>query len=417
MLASSLQPLASSLLSGFASSLQPLASSLLSGFASSLPPLASSLLLGFCLTFVITAIIYHLLVLAAAAHFRRERKPGASFTPPVSVLKPVRGAEPDLYPCLATFCRQDYPEYEVLCCVEDREDPAGPAVLQLQKDFPNVPIRLLVADRSYGTNQKVNSLDKMYREMRHEYLVISDDDISVGPDYLRHIMAECGDPQVGVVTCPYRGRPGGTLASRFEAVGIAGEFFSGVLVARLLEGIRFAMGSTMVTRKELVAAMGGFPVLADYQNDDFELGSRLARLGYRGVLSHYVVDTLLPADTWRSMLRHQFRWMRGQACSRPKGHLGLIFTYGSVFLLGALALRPGSPAVWWVGGVWLALRLLSAWMAGVVNLKDPTLRRHWFLVPPRELLTVGLWAASLFYKKIIWKGQQYIIVRGKMIRI
>lgn len=375
-------------------------------------------MLFFCLAFLITAIIYNALVIIAAVVFRKSaiRNLQSTIPPPVSVLKPLRGVAHDLYPCLASFCRQDYPEYEILCCVESLDDAAVPVVQKLQRDFPNVPIRLLAVDRFYGANLKVNSLDRMVREMRHEYLAISDDDTSVGPDYLRHIMAELGDERVGVVTCPYRARPGGTAASRMEAVGITGEFFCGVLVARLLEGIRFALGSSMATRKELVEAIGGFPAMADYQADDFELGSRIAGLGYRNVLSSYVVELRLPADTWRSMIEHQYRWMRGQASSRPKGHLGLIFTYGSIFFLAALVLAPASHAVWWLGGTWLALRLGAAWMVGVVNLKDPVLRRYLFLVPPRELLTFGLWAASLFYRKVTWKGRRYVTANGKMIR-
>jgi ceramide glucosyltransferase len=370
------------------------------------------------LFFLACSIAYNLLVLEAARRYRGQAMHDAGAElPPVSIFKPLRGAEPHLYDCLASFCRQDYPQYEVLCCAADPGDPAVAVVQRLQKDFPGVPVRMLFVDRSYGTNQKINSLDKMYREMRHQYLLISDDDVRVGTDYLRRVMAELADPQVGVLTCPYRGRPGGTLASLFEALGIAGEFFCGVFMARMLEGVNFAMGSTMGCRKDRLEAVGGFTAFADYLADDFELGARIAEQGHPGRLSSYVVDNLLPADSWGSMIRHQFRWIRSQASSRPKGHLGLILTYGSVFALLAAVLAPASPLVWAMTGGWLAARMASGWTVGAGTLGDPTARRYFWLLPVRELLTAGIWGASLIFKTVYWKGQPYRLEGGKMVRI
>lgn len=381
----------------------------------------SNAALAICLFFVATAIAYNLLVMVAARHYLRQsaiRNPQSTIaSPPVSIFKPLKGVAPHLYDCLASFCRQEYPEYEILCCVADANDPAVGVVQRLQNDFPGVSIRMLFVDRRYGTNQKINSLDKMYREMRYRHLLISDDDIVVGPDYLRQVITEMADPQAGVVTCPYRGKPGGTAASLWEALGITGEFFCGVFVARMLEGVRFAMGSTMGCRKEQLEAVGGFPVFADYLADDFELGSRIAALGHRGLVSRYVVDTMLPADTWSSMIRHQFRWMRSQASSRPKGHFGLILTFGSVFALAALVLAPASPAVWTAAGIWATARMTAGWTVGAVTLADPAMRRYFWLLPLRELLTVALWAASLVFKTVHWRGESYRLEGGKMVRV
>lgn len=377
----------------------------------------SNAALAICLFFVATAILYNLLVLVAARRYSVSNRKTADTQPPVSIFKPLKGAAPHLYECLASFCCQEYPEYEILCCVADSDDPAVGVVQKLQGDFPRIPIRLLYVDHRYGANQKVNSLDKMHREMRHQYMLISDDDIVVGPDYLRQVMSDLADPQVGVLTCPYRGKPGGTVASLWEALGITGEFFCGVLVARMLEGVKFAMGSTMGCRKELLEAVGGFPVFADYLADDFELGSRVAALGHGGMLSRYVVDTVLPADTWTSMIRHQFRWIRSQASSRPKGHFGLILTYGSIFALGALCLAPASPAAWAAAAIWAAARMAAGWTVGAATLNDPAMRRYFWLLPVRELLTVGLWAASLVFKTVYWRGESYRLEGGKMVRI
>ncbi len=371
-------------------------------------------LLGFCLFMAGCACVYYVLVIVGALRFRATPEAPLDFTPPVSVFKPLHGLERDLYELLAGFCRQDYPEYEVLFGVAEANDPAVEIVWRLQRDFPGVPIRLLVADRRYGTNRKVDSLDRMYREMRYRYLAVSDSDMRVGPDYLRRIMAPFRNPRVGLVTCFYRPEPGGTWPSLFEAVGMSGEFQGGAMVARLLEGVKFAFGSTAATRKELVEQMGGFPVLADYQGDDYEIGNRIARLGYQVVISPYVVNTALPADTWTSMIQHQFRWVRSAAGSRPKGHLGLIFTYGLPFVLAALALAPQSPVTWSAAGTWLALRLASAWTAGVLVLKDPILKKYLLLVPARDLLSFGLWVASFFYRRITWKEQRFRLDKGKM---
>ncbi len=374
----------------------------------------SAVALGFCYLMGGIACVYCVFVIVAALRFRATPEVPLDFTPPVSVFKPVCGLERDIYEVLASFCRQDYPEYEVLFGVANLEDPAVDVVRRLQQDFPQVPIRLLVADRRYGTNRKVDSLDKMYREMRHRFLAISDSDMRVGPDYLRHIMAPFRDPQVGLVTCFYRGEPGGTLPSVFEAIGTTGEFHGSAMVARMLEGVKFAFGSTMATRKELVEAIGGFPVLADYQGDDYEIGNRVARLGHTVVICPYVVNTVLPADTWRSMIQHQFRWVRSAAGSRPKGHVGLIFTYGLPFALAAITLAPRAAAAWVLTGTWLVLRLASAWVVGVLVLKDRVLAKYLPLVPARDLLSFGLWVASFLYKRITWKDARFRLDKGKM---
>lgn len=377
----------------------------------------SALLLGFCILMAGCACIYYLLVIAAALRFHSTPEPPLDFTPPVSLFKPLHGLERDLYEVLAVFCDQDYPEYEVLFGVGTPDDAAVEVVERLQRDFPGTRIRLLIADRRYGTNLKVDSLDRMYREMRYDFLAVSDSDMRVGRDYLRHIMAQFRDPHVGLVTCFYHCEPGGTFASTIEAIGSTGEFHPSAMVARMLEGVKFAFGSTMATRKQLVENMGGFPVLADYQGDDFEIGNRVAAMGHRVVISPYIVRTLLPADTWKTMLQHQFRWVRSAAGSRPKGHFGLLFTYGLPFVLATLAIAPRSHAVWAFAATWLFLRLLSAWVAGVSVLRDPVLKRNLWLLPVRDVVTFGLWAASFFYKKITWKGRRYRLVKGKMIPV
>ncbi len=370
-------------------------------------------ILVFCLFMAGCACAYYALALVAVLRFRAAPSPPADFTPPVSVFKPLHGMERDLYEVLAGFCRQDYPRYEVLFGVADPADPAGEVVRRLQLEFPGVAIRLLVADRRYGANRKVDSLEKMYSEMRYGFLAASDSDMRVTPDYLRRIMAHFRDPRVGLVTCFYRGEPGGTLASIFEAVGLAGEFHPSAMAARMLEGVRFAFGSTMATRKELVEAIGGFPSMADL-SDDYEMGSRVAALGHKVVISPYVVNTVLPADTWRTMLQRQFRWECCTAASRPKGHAGLIFTHGQPFVLVGLAIAPDSAAAWTMAALWLTLRLGLAAAAGILVLDDPVMKKHLLLVPARDLISFALWITSFFYKRTTWRGERFRLEKGKM---
>jgi ceramide glucosyltransferase len=364
---------------------------------------------------LVAAILYNWIQIWAALMWSRLQPAAPSGFLPVSILKPLRGANPWLYDCLATFCRLDYPAYELLFCTARSDDPAVEVVHRLQADFPNVTLRLFVADKVLGTNAKIDNLDKMYREARHEILVISDDDIVVPRDYLQHLVADLEAPDVGVVSCPYRGKSGGTAASAFEALGIASEFFGGVFVARQMEGIRFALGSTMAVRKKRVAEIGGFPALADYLADDYELGARITAKGYRNVLSRTIVDTQLPPDGWRAMLAHQFRWMRTQAISRPAGHIGLGVTYGSLWSIGLLV----TPVFWHPHGfmtAWIVSRWIAAWWVGSRVLNDPVARRWWPLAPLRELFTASLWMLSLFRRTVIWRGERYRTVGGKIIR-
>ncbi len=371
------------------------------------------LLIGLCLFMAGCACVYHLLAIVAAWRFRTTPEPPADFTPPVSVFKPLHGLERDCHELLAAFCRQDYPLYEVLFGVADPDDPVVPVVRRLQQEFPDISIRLLIVDRRYGANKKVDSLDKMHREMRYDFLAISDGDMRVGPDYLRRIMAHFRDPEVGLVTCFYRAEPGGTLASIFEAIGITGEFHPSAMVARMIEGVKFAFGSTMATRKVLLEAIGGFPVMAD-ASDDYEIGKRIAQLGKRVVISSYLVNTVLPADSWRTMVQRQFRWTCCTHASRPKGHTGLIFTYGLPFLLLAIVLAPHSAVVWTFVLAWLAARFASAWIANRLVLHDPVLDRYLLLLPMRDLLTFGMWAASFFYRRATWRGEQIRLENGRM---
>src|SRR5690349_8834993 len=240
---------------------------------------------------------FYLLCLSSVRSFRREsRKPLAAFTPPVSILKPLRGVDPQMYESFRSHCVQDYPQYEIIFGVSDSDDPAVEAVHQLMREFPQCNIQLAICPDVLGANRKTSNLVQMLQFAKHDHILINDSDIYVTPDYLRRVMAPFSRPQVGMVTCPYRGIAADTLGSKLESIGISTDFIAGVLVARQIEGgIHFALGSTLAMSRKALEAIGGLRPLVDYLADDFELGYRIAKAGYEVVLADFVVEPHLPA--------------------------------------------------------------------------------------------------------------------------
>src|SRR5271170_6443373 len=258
------------------------------------------------------SIVYYALCLWSAGKFLRERKVPQNAHPrtPVSILKPLRGTDPEMYESFRSHCLQDYPEYEIIFGVCDANDAAIQLVERLKAEFPQHAIRLMVCPAKLGNNTKVSNLAQMVRQSRHEYIIVNDSDIRVEPDYLRRVLAPLTDPKIGLVTCLYRGIAGPTFGSRLESIGIT-DFCGGVLVAQNLEhGIRFGLGSTLAFRRRDLQAIGGFEALVDYLADDYQLGTRIAALGLKVKLSDIVVETFLPRYSLRAFLDHQLRWAR-----------------------------------------------------------------------------------------------------------
>ena len=271
------------------------------------------------------SIVYYALCLWSAGKFLRERKEPQNALPqtPVSILKPLRGTDPEMYESFRSHCLQDYPDYEIIFGVRDANDPAIQLVERLKAEFPQHAIRLMVCPEKLGNNTKVSNLAQMVRQSRHEYIIVNDSDIRVEPDYLRRVLAPLTDPKIGLVTCLYRGVANSTLGSRLESLGISTDFSAGVLVAQNIEqGVRFGLGSTLAFRRRDLQAIGGFESLVDYLADDYELGSRIAASGLNVRLSDVVVETFLPRYTLRSFLDHQLRWARTVRDSRFWGYVG-----------------------------------------------------------------------------------------------
>jgi ceramide glucosyltransferase len=353
---------------------------------------------------------YYLLSTFAALRFFRNRAPlPRDFTPPASILKPIKGLDREAYENYASFCSQDYPEYEVLFCVADRDDPVIPVLEKVIQDFPCCRARLLIGAEQLGTCNKVNKLVRLVREASYDILVISDSDIRVGPGYLREVVAPFADPKVGAVTCLYRGLTDHSLASQLEALGNTSDFDAGVLSARLLGGLDFTLGATMATTRERLAEIGGFEALVDHFTDDYELGHRIAAHGHRVELTPHPVDTVYRAQTLRQGFTHQTRSNLAIRKAEPLRGLGLLFTYGLPWALLAAAVAPSNA----LAGVYLTgyivLRCAMAWTVGVWGLHDPLLRRKMWMVPLRDAFGFVVWVASFFARRIEWRGTEYVI--------
>jgi ceramide glucosyltransferase len=364
-------------------------------------------------------LVYYLLAtLVALRFFKKERaRVLLDFTPPVSILKPVRGVDFGCYENFASFCRQDYPDYEILFAVNDDADPAVPVIRKVIADFPERRIRLLVGAEHLGANRKVNKLARLAREGRNEVLVLTDGDVRVGPRFLREIVAPLTEHRIGVVTCFYRGIAEKNLGAEIEAVGASSDFFSGVLMAGWMEGISFALGASIATTKEWLGKMGGFEAIAGTLADDYELGNRIAKAGGEVVLSRQAVWTMYPAQTLRSFWNHQVRWARTVRLCRPLSYVGLLFTQGLPWALLAILVAPAK----WIAGVYplayLVLRFAMAWTVGVWGVGDEVLRRKIWLVPLRDAIHFVVWLGSFGSNHIRWGNVEYAIRQGQMVPI
>jgi ceramide glucosyltransferase len=362
---------------------------------------------------------YYILCLLSAFRFtrepRRDEKPRT--TPPVSIFKPLKGADREMYESFRSHCLQDYPEYEIIFGVSEPNDPAINFVQQLQREFPQCAITLVVCPKKLGANVKISNLEQMLASARYEYLLINDSDIRVPTGYLRRIMAPFADERVGMVTCLYRGAAASTLGSRLESLGISTDFIPGVLVARQIEGgLHFALGSTMAFRRSDLARIGGFQSIVDFLADDYELGRRIAGLGLEITLSDVIVETHLPAYDFRGFLAHQLRWARGVRDARTGGYIGLVTTFGLMWGILAVAFARGAPWSWAVFAVTTSLRLAVAFVVGGAVLRDCALWRNLWLLPMRDLIAVAVWVASFLGHGVTWRGDRFELKDGRLVR-
>lgn len=356
---------------------------------------------------ILASWVYWVTALCLVRAFFRRRPIRHGFTPPVSILKPVKGMDAEAYQNFVSFCQQDYPDFELLFGVADPADPVIPVIKRLQREFSSLRIRLIIAPAA-GANRKAGILHRLAAEARCEMLAASDSDMRVTPDYLKRVIAPLADEQVGLVTCPYRGEMPLNLAARLEALHMGVTFLPSVLVARKLQGMKFAMGSTVALRRENLERLGGFAAIGDYLADDYQLGMRIARLGLEVYLSDYIVASVLGRPTFAAKWNREVRWARCIRTSKPREYPGLLLTF-STPLAVFWALITGFGAV--AQGL-LITSLLLRWLVGwfiTAYTHDQAARRLLLWLPVRDLLSALVWCAGAVGKRIVWRGEAFVL--------
>ncbi|WP_256973397.1 bacteriohopanetetrol glucosamine biosynthesis glycosyltransferase HpnI [Nostoc sp. T09] len=377
-------------------------------FFNSQIPIIELLLLILCLSAIL---FYCYSIYAAIAFFSQPHTIEPGFHPPITILKPICGIDRDAEQNLASFCQQDYPDYQIIFAVRDRQDPAIAVIAKIIQQFPDVDIHLVVSDRIIGANLKVSNLANAVTAAKHEILLIADSDIRVGKDYLQRVIQPLKDEKVGVVTCLYRSLAPGWVTS-LEALGTSTDFHPSILVSNQLEDIKFAFGSTIVIRKQALEAIGGFEAIADYLADDFQLGYLPAQAGYKVVLSNYIVDHVLATSTLAQTIQRQIRWARCIRVSRPWGYVGLLFTYGTVTSLLLLLATGGSILGWTLLAITWVMRLLMSWIVAVKMLNDQVAKKFFWVIPVRDLFHFAIWCNGFVGSTIAWRGQKLKLIKG-----
>ncbi len=359
-------------------------------------------------------IAYFLLALFAVLRLRMRTQAAAPAEwncPPLSLLKPLCGLEPDLETNLRSFFEQDYPGYEILFAAREDADPALALARKLMKAYPRIASRILVTGDPPYANAKVYSMGKLAEAARFDLLIITDSDVSVDSDYLKSMARAFARGNTGAVTSLYRGVGGADLWSKLEALGMSTEFMAGVVVAEFLEGMKFTIGPSMGITRKCLKQIGGFPALAEYLADDFVLGKKAAAAGYEVALSVQAVDHHAYSTGFVRSFQHRLRWNRSSRFSRPAGYWGQGFTYG---LPWALLFFLCFPSLWTLTllSVSLLLRMGLVYLLGSKLLGDRTVTRRMFLIPLQDFLSFATWLGGLFGREITWRNQRYQLLPG-----
>lgn len=368
-----------------------------------------------------TPFLYYLLVLYSTFRFfwrvQDRLSPDSGFTPPVSNLKPLRGLDPEAYENLASYCCQDYPDYELIFCVGDVGDPSLPVLEKLKRDFPQSQIRILIGSDRNAINDKVAKLVRMASEARHEVLVLNDSDVRVEPDYLRTVVAPLRDPKVGGVTCLYVSTEDKNITQHLQSIGMISDFFPGIFVARQLDGIKFAFGQTIVTTRSRLEAFGGFEAIENRPADDLLVGRYIAQQGYKVELLPYAVKTVPDYHSFKDLFVKRLRWLTVMRHMRPWGHVGLAFTQGLPWSLAALIAHPSDGIGFAYFGAYLIFRSGITWLVGAWGLKQRGLWKKMPLIFVWDATAFVIWLLTFGRRRIRWRNVDYRIRDGMLVPV
>jgi len=364
--------------------------------------------------------IYYFLALYSTAHFlidaKRRGKNSGTFTPPVSCLKPIKGLDVDAYENYASFCRQDYPKYEIVFCV-DPDDPALPVLEKLVRDFPERDIRLLFGSGRDAINDKVARLVRLTTEAKYDLFVITDGDVRVRPDYLRNVAAPFRDPKVGAATCLYVSTQERSFLEELQSISMISDFFAGIIVAWQVDGVKFTLSQSILTTRRNIEGFGGYQRIEDRPADDLYIGRLAAEQGFEVRLLPYVVQSVADFQTLREFLYKRVRWMTVMRLMRPWGHMGLLFTWGLPWALVAIAVHPTLSVAAAYLGTYLALRVAMTWLIGVGAMKQKGLLKKMPLIPLWDAFAFFIWLVSFGRKTIRWRGIDYFLREGRLVAV
>jgi len=362
------------------------------------------------------SLVYCVLVIVATQRYLKVVPPPSCDTPGVSILKPLCGHDEGLEENLASFFAQEYPNYEIIFGVHRSDDAAVPVVEKIMEQYSRgrVRARVIVTGESPVPNAKAHSLNRLVREAKHELLVMCDSDVRVESDLLNRLTREFQDTRVGLITCPYRAVAGRSLWSRMEVIGMNTELLGGVMVARMVEGMRFALGCTLAVRRNVLDAMGGFGYLQEFLAEDFVIGQRAAEMGHEVLLSSAVIQHRIGSQSMLHNLAHRLRWARSTRRSRPAGYWGQIFTYPLPLAILLCALWP---AMWPLLPVTLLLRGWAAVATAVVVLRDPLFRAQWWLLPVQDVLGFLVWFGGFIGDTIVWRNRKCTVLRDGRLQV
>ena len=363
--------------------------------------------------------IYYLIALFSSWRYFRQLEiaTDSAFNPPVSILKPIRGLDKDAYENLVSFCQLDYPEYEIVCCVDPDDQAVLGVLAKLTRNFPQCNIRVLYGSGRVATNDKVAKLARLVNEAAYEHVVISDSDVRVRPDYIRQVIAPLRDPKVGATTCIYVPTDVTTLTDRLQTIGMMSDFYAGVLVDWQLEGIKFALGPTIATTRTRLSNFGGYAALENRPADDLLVGRLIAAQGCEVMLLRYAIETVCDYGSFRELLHKRLRWVVVMRHMRRWGHLGLAFTQGLPLALLATAIHPTRSVGLAYLGIYFVLRSAMTWLIGIHGLRQHFLWRDLPLIPLWDAIAFAIWLTSFGRSSIRWRGADYYIRQGSLIPV
>jgi ceramide glucosyltransferase len=362
---------------------------------------------------LLAALVYQVLALVCLGRFFQQATPLplSEGAPGITVFKPVKGLDQETRECLESFLSQDYDPYQVIFGVAAADDPVATLLEELRRNAPEGRVEVRLCPKNLGHNPKVSTLRQLEPYARFDLMVVADQDVKVGPDFLGRVAGAFRDPAVGLVSCPYRAGPGESLGSVLEALTISADFIPSVAAAQGLEGIRFALGAAMAFTRAALNRIGGFAPLADYLADDYQLGRRIHEAGFTVGLISYVVETVNPRLSLGAYLAHQQRWTRTYRVCRPGGYLAYGITHALVLSLLVALLSGGAPWAWGLAALALALRLGLAWFSERLCLRGALPLPMFLLLPLKDLLAFGLWLSSFLGNEVVWQGRRYVLSR------